>query len=106
MRDVLVLAVVALGTYLLRAAFLLRSQGSSPEAVERYVPFVGPAVLAALVAPGLWAPAGTASVAETAPALAAAVLSWLLWRRTERLPIALLGGLGSWWVLGALVELA
>jgi branched-subunit amino acid transport protein len=100
MRDVGVLVVVALGTYALRAAFLLRSGGRSPKAVERFLPCAGPAVLAALVAPGLLAPYGTVSVAETVPALAAAALSWLLWRRTERLPVALLGGLGAWWLLG------
>lgn len=25
----------------------------------------------------------------------------LLWRRTERLPVALFGGLGAWWLAGA-----
>lgn len=105
MREAVVLVLVGLGTYALRAAFLLRAEERSPKALERYLPYVGPAVLAALVAPGLLAPRGSVSTAESGSAVAAAVLAWLLWHRTGRLPVALVGGLTSWWLLGWLVTL-
>ena len=107
MPDLLVLILVGLGTYVLRAAFLLRSESRSPQALERYLPFVGPAVLGALVAPGVLAPHGAvAHRRDRAGRGGGRPQQRLLWRRTERLPVALLGGLASWWVLGGLVELA
>lgn len=105
MRDFVVLGLVGLGTYALRATFLLRSEGQAPKALERYLPFVGPAVLAALVAPGLLAPRGTVSAVESVPAVVAAAVAWLLWRRTGRFPTALVGGLTSWWLLDWLATL-
>jgi hypothetical protein len=37
------------------------------------------------------------ALAQTGPALLAAVVAWLAWRRLRRnLPIALFGGLGVW----------
>jgi hypothetical protein len=55
------------------------------------------------VLPALLAPRGTVSVTESLPALAAAAVSWLLWRRTSALPVALFGGLGTWWLAAALL---
>ena len=77
MTELLVLALIGLGTYAMRAAFLVTAQRRPPAAVARLLPYVGPAVLAALVA---------------------AAVAWLAWRLLRRnLPIALFGGLAAWW---------
>ncbi|HSJ22580.1 MAG TPA: hypothetical protein VK964_18600 [Nocardioidaceae bacterium] len=60
---------------------------------------VGLVVLAAITVPLLVAPRATISVTETLPALAAAATTRFLWRRTENVPTALLGGLTFWWLL-------
>ena len=99
MRELLTLVVIGLGTYALRAAFLVTAHRTPPAAVTRLLPYVGPAVLAAIVAPAFVAPHGTIAVAETAPALLAAAAAWLAWRYLKRnLPIALFGGLAVWWI--------
>jgi branched-subunit amino acid transport protein len=101
MRELLILIAIGIGTYLMRAAFLVTARTEPPAAVGRLLPHVGPAVLAAITVPALLAPRGTLSFAETAPAVLAAAVAWLLWRRTARLPVALFGGLGTWWLAGA-----
>jgi branched-subunit amino acid transport protein len=103
MPDFAVLLAVGVGTYLMRAAFLLTANARPPDVLSRYLPYVAPAVLAAITVPMLAAPRGTVSLPETLPALAAAAATWVLWRRTEKLPTSLLGGLGVWWGLTAVV---
>lgn len=103
MRELLVLAAIGVGTYAMRAVFLVTARSEPPAAVARLLPYVGPAVLAAIVLPAVLAPRGTVSAAESLPALGAAAVSWLLWRRTASLPLALFGGLGTWWLAGALL---
>lgn len=97
MHDLLVLAAIGLGTYAMRAVFLVTVKTGPPARVARLLPHVGPAVLAAITLPALLAPQGEASVVDTLPALLAAAATWLLWRRTRSLPVALLGGLALWW---------
>jgi branched-subunit amino acid transport protein len=102
MRELAVLTVIGLGTYAMRAVFIV-SDRAVPAALTRLLPHVGPSVLAAITLPALLAPRGTVTLAETLPALlaaAAAVLLWRLWRRNGRLPVALFGGLGVWWAAG------
>jgi len=107
MTDLLVLALIGLGTYAMRAAFLVTAQRRPPAAVARLLPYVGPAVLAAITAPAFVAPHGTIALAETAPALVAAAVAWLAWRLLRRnLPIALFGGLAAWWVASWAVSAA
>lgn len=103
MRELLVLAAIGLGTYVMRAAFLVTSRAEPPAAMARLLPYVGPAVLAAITLAALLAPRGTTSATESLPALGAAAVSWLLWRYTASLPVALFGGLGTWWLAGALL---
>jgi branched-subunit amino acid transport protein len=99
MPELLTLVVIGLGTYALRAAFLVTAHRRPPAPVTRLLPYVGPAVLAAIVVPAFVAPHGTIALAETAPALLAAAASWLAWRHLRRnLPIALFGGLAVWWI--------
>jgi branched-subunit amino acid transport protein len=101
MRELLVLVAIGIGTYAMRAVFLVTARSEPPAVVARLLPHVGPAVLAALILPALLAPRGTVSAAESLPALGAAAVAWILWRRTRRLPVALFAGLGSWWLVGA-----
>jgi branched-subunit amino acid transport protein len=103
MRDLLVLAAIGLGTYAFRAAFLMTAGARQPAALERVLPYVGPAVLAAITVPMLLAPRGALSLTESLPAAVAAAVTWLLWRRTAGLLVPLLGGLATWSVLAALV---
>lgn len=96
MRDLLILVAIGLGTYAMRAAFLVTA-AEPPAPITRLLPHVGPAVLAAITLPALIAPRGEISVVETLPSLLAAAAAWLLWRRTASLPVALFGGLSLWW---------
>jgi branched-subunit amino acid transport protein len=100
MRELLILAAIGVGTYAMRAAFLAASRSAPPATIARLLPHVGPAVLGAIILPGLLAPRGHISAVETLPALLAAALAWALWRRTTSLPIALFGGLALWWLAG------
>jgi branched-subunit amino acid transport protein len=106
MAEVLTLVLIGMGTYVMRAAFLVTARHQPPRPVRRLLPHVGPAVLAAITLPALVAPHGRVSVIETAPALLAAVVAFVIWRRFPSLPPALFGGLAVWWLaswaLGAL----
>ncbi|MCD2195377.1 AzlD domain-containing protein [Actinomycetospora endophytica] len=98
MRELLILAAIGVGTYAMRAVFLVRASTDPPARLARLLPHVGPAVLAAITLPALLAPHGEMSWAGTVPSVLAALAAWALWRRTAKLPIALFGGLGVWWV--------
>jgi branched-subunit amino acid transport protein len=97
MRDWLILLGIGVGTYVLRVAFLVTANVTAPAKVTKALTYVGPAVLAAIAVPALVAPSGAVSVAATVPSVVAGVAAWLLWRRTQRLAVALLGGLATWW---------
>jgi branched-subunit amino acid transport protein len=98
MAELLTLVVIGLGTYAMRAIFLVTARHRPPAPVARLLPHVGPAVLAAITLPALVAPQGTVSLVETAPALLAAAVAFVVWRRTPSLPPALFGGLAVWWL--------
>jgi branched-subunit amino acid transport protein len=66
--------------------------------VRRLLPYIGPAVLAAIALPAFVAPHGSVSFTGTVPALLAAVVAWTAWRCAKNLPIALFGGLAVWWL--------
>ena len=102
MGELLTLVAIGVGTYLMRAAFLVTAAGHRPPApVARALPHVGPAVLAAITVPALVAPHGTVSLVDTPPALLAAGIAAMAWRRTTNLPTALFGGLAVWWLTSA-----
>ncbi len=103
MREFLIIAAVAIVTYVLRVIFLLSRRLSVPRWMERWLPGVGPAVLAAIAFPALVAPQGEISVAETLPSLIAAAVAWVIFHFTQRLAVALIGGMVAWWALLALV---
>jgi branched-subunit amino acid transport protein len=97
MLDLLAIVLGGVVTYVTRVLFLVSKKVRPPRRSLRYLPLVGPAVLGAIAVPGILAPRGEVSLVETLPAIAAAVLSWLLWRRSRQLVIALVGGLILWW---------
>lgn len=101
MRELLVLVAIGVGTYALRAVFLVSGRTDPPGFLARMLPFAGPAVLAALTVPALAAPSGTLSFTETSPTLVAGIATWILWRRRGSLPLALFGGLLVGWAVAA-----
>jgi branched chain amino acid efflux pump len=105
MRDWLVLLAVGAGTYLMRVAFLASHRAAPPAAVQRALPFVGPAVLGAMVVPALVLPGGSISIQGTVPALVAAAACGLIWWRFASTPLALLAGLLAAWAAGAALSI-
>ncbi len=103
MRELLVLVAIGLGTYAFRASFLLGADARRPAALERVLPYVGPAVLSAITVPMLLSPHGALAVGEALPAVGAAAVTWLLWRRTAGLLVPLLGGFTVWSLLATVV---
>jgi branched-subunit amino acid transport protein len=103
MGELLTLVAIGVGTYLMRAAFLVTAGRRPPAPVARALPHVGPAVLAAITVPAFVAPHGSVSLGETVPALLAAGAAWMAWRRTTHLPTALFGGLAVWWLTSAVL---
>ena len=97
MLDFLAIVLGGVATYVTRVLFLVSKKVRPPRKSLRYLPLVGPAVLGAIAVPGILAPRGEVSLVETLPAVVAAVLSWLLFRKTKQLVIALVGGLVLWW---------
>ena len=99
MAELLTLAVIGVGTSAMRAAFLVTARHQPPAPVRRLLPYIGPAVLAAIALPAFVAPHGSVSFTRTVPALLAAVAAWKAWRRAKKnLPIALSSGLAVWWL--------
>jgi branched-subunit amino acid transport protein len=98
MLNVLVLIAIGLGTYAFRAAFVVTNRKSPPAPLAKALPLVGPAVLAAITVPALLAPGGHLSPGTSLPALAAALVCYLLRRLTNSLPLALFGGLAVGWI--------
>lgn len=98
MRELLTLVVIGVGTYAMRAAFLVTARRQPSPLVTRLLPHIGPAVLAAITLPALIAPTGSVSIADTVPALLAAATAAVAWRRIGSLPVALFGGMALWWL--------
>jgi branched-subunit amino acid transport protein len=97
MLDFLAIVLGGVATYVTRVLFLVSKKVRPPRKSLRYLPLVGPAVLGAIAIPGILAPRGEVSLVETLPAVVAALLSWLLFRKTKQLVIGLVGGLVLWW---------
>lgn len=103
MSDLLVIAAVGLGTYAMRAVFLVRRGKPAVGRSSPMLEMVAPAVLAAIMLPALLAPRGTVSLPDTAAAMAAGAACFVVWYRTRGFPHALLAGLVAWWLLLALL---
>ena len=97
----LVVAGVSLGTYALRASFLLGADyvGGIPESFERVLPFVPTAILAALVAPDVVYAGGALALTPDNPRLLAALLAAVVAWRTENMLATVGVGMGALWAL-------
>ncbi len=107
MLELLAVVLGGIVTFVSRALFLVSRKLRPPKRVERYLPLVGPAVLAAIAVPGILAPRDAITVVDTVPAVIAAVVTWLVWRFTRQIALGLLAGLVVWWgILAVLVLVA
>jgi branched chain amino acid efflux pump len=88
-------------TYFTRYAMLVAMDRELPTAVRRWLIYVPPAVLAALVAPAGLAPAGRVELGpSTLAMIAGAIVAW----RTRNVFWTIAGGLAAYW-LGRLAGL-
>ncbi|CAN5336245.1 hypothetical protein BH11ACT3_BH11ACT3_19040 [soil metagenome] len=107
MGEILAVVLSGVVTYVTRVLFLFSKKVRPPKRVLRFLPLVAPAVLGAITLPGLVAPRGEISLADTVPALIAAVVAAVLFRATKQLVIGLVAGLAIWWgILFALAQFA
>jgi branched-subunit amino acid transport protein len=91
---------MAVVTYATRALAIFLLSRRLPPTIERFLSHIPAAVFAALVAPPLFAPEGT--FAPGLPAVAAIPAAAVAWRTRQVLPTILVG-MGTYWVLRALV---
>lgn len=106
MHELVSVIVAGIVTFVTRVVFLLDRRVRPPRSAARYLPLIGPAVLAAIAVPGIVAPRGELTWVDSVPALVAAGVSWILWRASRQTWVGLLGGLITWWaILGVLTAL-
>lgn len=96
----LLVAGLSIGTYLLRASFLLGAQrfGGLPPEAERVLRFVPTAVLAGLAAPSLLLLDGAVAVSLTNYRLLAGVVAVAVAWRTESMFATVGAGMIAFWV--------
>lgn len=103
MRVWAIFAIAGLGTYLIRASFIVvGSRVTLPPRVERSLRHVGPAVFAAIVAPPVIGTAGVTGIADRVPEVVATVAAGLVAWRTGRVTWVLAVGMLTLWALRAL----
>ncbi|MEM8925289.1 MAG: AzlD domain-containing protein [Actinomycetota bacterium] len=103
MRAWVVFVVAGLGTYAMRASFIMAgSRLTLPEWIERSLRYVGPAVFAAIVAPPILGDRGVAATPERIPEILAVLVSALVAWRTGRVLWVLVVGMSALWILRAL----
>ncbi len=97
--------IVAMGvvTWALRASFVMLGDAGLPPLLRRALTYVPQAVLAALVAPALFAPSGAAFGPVDVRLLAGALALVVAWRTKHVLP-TLAAGMGVLWVLTWLAQ--
>lgn len=105
MLELLAIVFGGVVTFVSRALFLVSRRLRPPKRIEKYLPLVGPAVLAAIAVPGILAPRDVISLVDTVPAVLAAVVTWLVWRWTKQVALGLLAGLLLWWGILAVMVL-
>lgn len=104
-RLVLVVFVVGIGTYLIRALpLVLGSHATPPAWLARWLTFVAPAVLGALLGPALLLPDGRWLVPWQNASLLAAMPTALIAWRWRSLPLTVLSGVLCFAVIRALVS--
>ena len=104
MSPWLTVVIAGVGTYLIRASFVLALRDAEvPALLQKALRYVPPAVLAALSIPPAGAPAGQLGIIPPAPeflaAIAAAVVAW----RTKNLAATIVVGIPVLIALEALI---
>lgn len=96
------LAIVAVGavTFLMRASFIVFADPQRfPAHFRHALGFVPPAILAAIVAPGLLMPQSVLDLSLGNPRPIAGILAILVAARTRSVLAAILSGMGALWLL-------
>ncbi len=94
MSGWLVVIIAGIGTYLIRASFVLALGGRTvPAIVRKALRYVPPAVLAALAIPPVIAPGGELGVIPPSPELIAGLAAGLVAWRTKNLAAAIVVGI-------------
>jgi branched-subunit amino acid transport protein len=96
------LAIVLGGliTLLFRASFIVFADASKfPDWFRRALSFVPPAVIAALIVPGLVLPPGAQHLSLTHPRLAAGLIALLVAWRTRNAMLTIAVGMGALWAI-------
>jgi branched-subunit amino acid transport protein len=100
MSTWLAIAGVALSTFLLRASFLLFADPHRfPHWFRQALKFVPPAVLAAIVAPGLAMPGGTLDLSPGNPRLVAGLVAIVATFHVRNTVAAIAAGMATLWAL-------
>lgn len=95
-----IVLLVALGTYAMRASFLLVvGRFGIPPKLERGLRYIAPAVMAAIVAPAVVSADG--ALAFDARVVAAVVGALVAWR-WRSVPLTLVAGLGTFYAVSLL----
>lgn len=101
MNGAAVLGIAALGTFLLRAAFLaIVPPRTFPPLLDRALAAAGPAVMAALIATHL-AHAAPVGAPGTVPRIMAVGMAVLVARRAQNVGVAMAAGMSVLWVAHA-----
>jgi branched-subunit amino acid transport protein len=96
MDTILIITGMALVTYFTRVTMVAALGREMPPLLRRWLRYVPPAVLAALIAPAVMAPQGTLEIGlSTWAALAGAVAAW----RTRSVWWTLVVGMAAFWAL-------
>jgi len=90
----LTVVLAGVGTYLIRASFVVALQDVEvPELVQRALRYVPPAVLAALSIPPVVAPGGQLGIIPPAPEFLAAIVAAVVAWRTKNLAATIVVGI-------------
>jgi len=92
----------ALGTYALRLSFIgLLPRDRLPPRLYQSLRFVPPAVLAALILPGLVGSGASLNLSPTNPRLVAGLLAGAIAWRTRNTWLSIAAGMATLWILSA-----
>lgn len=102
MSPWVIVMLIGLGTYLTRLSFVaLFGRYGVPPWLVAPLRYVGPAVLAALVAPAVIAPEGPLDVTPGNPRFLAAVVAVGVAMRTKSVSWTIVAGMGALWLTQA-----
>jgi branched-subunit amino acid transport protein len=103
MSPWLIVGLIGLGTYLTRLSFVAAfGRFGVPAWLAAPLRYVGPAVLAALVAPAVIAPDDAIDVTPGNPRFFAALVALLVAVRTKSVSWTIVAGMGALWLLQVL----